>query len=297
MALEINGLKYLLAVAEAGSFTAAARFLNLHTSTLSRHIFSIEKELGTTIFEREHSGVRLTSSGHEILIYARQTLADLDALTRVGRSSGAGKHGRVRLGVHIPPIGGTLTELLFRWHRFHPEVELSLHEFLGDELCRAVRDRHLDAALIAEHALGPDLVSELICKERLLAGVPSRSPLTQEAATSWAALGKQIVLVQDWPQSHVTRSFYGALLGHGTAFQPHAASKQSLLSLVAAGFGITLATEAQALAGFPGVTFVPIAEENAYINIVLAWTPQSEDPAIGRFIAFFRDEARSLRSL
>jgi hypothetical protein len=134
-------------------------------------------------------------------------------------------------------------------------------------------------------------------KERLLAGVPSRSPLAQEAATSWAALGKQIVLVQDWPQSHVTRSFYGALLGHGTAFQSHAASKQSLLSLVAAGFGITLATEAQALAGFPGVTFVPIAEENAAINIVLAWTPQSEDPAVGRFIAFFRDEARSLRSL
>jgi DNA-binding transcriptional LysR family regulator len=86
-------------------------------------------------------------------------------------------------------------------------------------------------------------------------------------------------------------------LGHGTPFQSHAASKQSLLSLVAAGFGVTLATEAQAHAGFPGVTFIPIAEENATINIVLAWTPQSEDPTVGRFVAFLRDEARSLRSL
>jgi len=295
--MEITSLRYLLAAAEAGSFAAAARLLNLHTSTLSRHIFTIEEELGTTIFEREHSGVRLTSSGHEVLIHVRQTLADLDALTKVGRSSGVGKHGRVRLGVHMPPIGSTLTELLFRWHHLHPEVELTLHEFPDGELCRIVRDRHLDAALIAEHALGPDLVSEPIYKERLLAGVPNRSALAQETATSWAALGKQPVLIQDWPQSHVTRSFYGALLGHGTPFQSHAASKQSLLSLVAAGFGVTLATEAQAHAGFPGVTFIPIAEENATINIVLAWTPQSEDPTVGRFVAFLRDEARSLRSL
>lgn len=61
--MEITGLKYLLAVAEAGSFTAAARGLNLQASTLSRHIAGIEKELGLTVFERDHSGVRLTRLG------------------------------------------------------------------------------------------------------------------------------------------------------------------------------------------------------------------------------------------
>jgi DNA-binding transcriptional LysR family regulator len=68
MALEIAGLKYLPAVAEAGSFAAAARLLNLHTSTLSRHISAIEDELGTTTFQRERSSVRLTSSGQTILV-------------------------------------------------------------------------------------------------------------------------------------------------------------------------------------------------------------------------------------
>jgi DNA-binding transcriptional LysR family regulator len=295
--LEIIGLKYLLAVAEAGSFAAAARLLNLHTSTLSRHIFAIEEELGTTIFEREHSGVRLTSSGHTVLVYVRQTLADLDALTKVGHSGGVGKHGRVRLGVHIPPIGSTLTELLSRWHHFHPNVELLLHEFPDGVLCNAVRDRQLDAVLIAEHALGHDLVCEPICSERLLAAISCRSSLPQESVVSWAMLRRETVLVQDWPQSHVTRAFYGELFGHGTQFRAHAVGKQSLLSLVAAGFGITLAAESQARAGFPGVKFIPIVEENANINLVLAWTPQSEDPAVGRFISFMRDEARSLRSL
>ena len=294
--MEIISLKYLLAVAEAGSFAAAARHLNLHTSTLSRRVFAIEEELGTTIFEREHAGVRLTSNGHTVLAYAKQALNDLDALANAGRSGGIGKHGRVRLGVHMPPIGNALTELLSRWHHLHPNVELSLQELPDGELCKAVIDRRLDAIFIAEHALRPDLVYEPLYTERLLAGVSIHSPLAQETTTSWAKLGKEIVLVQEWPESHVTRSHHGDLLGHGTEFQPHAVSTQSLLALVAAGFGVTLTMESKARLGFPGVTFIPVAEENASINIVLAWLPRSEDPAVGRFIAFMRDEARSLRS-
>lgn len=66
-----------------------------------------------------------------------------------------------------------------------------------------------------------------------------------------------------------------------------------MFGLVAAGFGITLATEGFAKAGFPGVTFKPVDEDNAFVQTVVAWSPQSEDPAIGRFIAFLRDEARA----
>jgi DNA-binding transcriptional LysR family regulator len=294
--VEFSDLKYLLAVAEAGSISGAARFLNLHASTLSRHIFSVEEELGTTIFLREHSGVRLTSSGQDIIIYARQTLADLEALTRVARASGIGRRGTVRLGIHIPPISSYLMELLCKWRQSHHEVTLSLCEYPDGELCKAVRDHQLDAVLVAEYALAPDLVGEFLYSERLTAAVSDRSSLSRQAPISWAALRKEPILVQDWPQSHLTRAFYGELIGHGTHFHPHAVSKQSLLALVASGFGITLATESQAKAGFSGVSFMPISEETAAINIVLAWMPQSEDQTVGRFIAFMRDEARSLRS-
>jgi DNA-binding transcriptional LysR family regulator len=173
--MDIAGLKYVLAVAEAGSFSAAARQLNLHASTLSRHVFVLEEELGTTIFEREHSGVRLTSCGREILVYARQALADLEALTNVAQSGDIGKRGHVRLGVHIPPICDALRELLFRWRQFHPNVGLLLCEQSDDELCNAIRERHLDAALIAEPALAPDLVCEPICTEHLWVCRPRRS--------------------------------------------------------------------------------------------------------------------------
>jgi DNA-binding transcriptional LysR family regulator len=84
-------------------------------------------------------------------------------------------------------------------------------------------------------------------------------------------------------------------MGCGVRFQPHAASKQSVFALIAAGFGITLATTSQAEVVFPGVVYRPIREENAWLQVELVWCPEAEDPAVGRFVAFMRDEALSRR--
>jgi DNA-binding transcriptional LysR family regulator len=77
-----------------------------------------------------------------------------------------------------------------------------------------------------------------------------------------------------------------------TDFRSHGASKLSLFALVGAGFGITLTTTSQSELAFPGVVFRPIEEPNAIVQIALAWAPALEDPVVGRFIGFMRDEAR-----
>jgi DNA-binding transcriptional LysR family regulator len=294
--MNMDGLKYVLMVAEAGSFAAAARALNLHVSTLSRNIFALENELGVTIFEREHSGVHLTSSGQAVLIYVRQVLADLDALANIGQSGGIGKSGHIHLGIRVPPTGNSIKRLLSRWHHFHPDVGLSLHEMSDWELRTAIGDRQLDAVIIGKHALWPDVAFTHLCRERLLAAIPQSHPLAHNDTVTLKRLRKETILVQDWPHSHVTRSYYGSLLGHGACFSAHSASKQSLFALVATGFGITLAVESQNSIGFPGITFIPITDSDAVIDIVLAWAPQSEDQTVGRFVSFMRDEVKSLRS-
>ena len=197
--MEIITLKYLLVVAEFGSFSSAARHLHLHTSTLSRQIFTLENELGVTIFEREHSGVRLTSSGQAVLIYVRQTLADIDALTKIGKSGGIGQQGLIRLGVGVPFVVDPLRGLLSRWHHFHPDVGLTLHELPDRDLRAAISERHLDVVIISEHALWPDIVSEPICTERLFAAVPISHALIKQGPTTWKSLRKETILVQDWP--------------------------------------------------------------------------------------------------
>ena len=79
--------------------------------------------------------------------------------------------------------------------------------------------------------------------------------------------------MQGWDESQVARDLYASLIGGRTKFQMHPASKQSVFALVAAGFGITLATASQAEVSFPGVVFKSIEAANASIQIVLAWLP------------------------
>jgi DNA-binding transcriptional LysR family regulator len=76
-------------------------------------------------------------------------------------------------------------------------------------------------------------------------------------------------------------------------FRSHAASRQALLALVGAGFGIAIATEPQAAAPFPEIAFRRIDEPDAFLQLDLAWMPEAEEPALGRFIAFVRDATAS----
>ena len=103
--MEIGDLRYLVASADAGNFARAAIMLSRNASTLSRRVGRLENELGLPLFERSHSGVRLTSAGKAVLVHVRRALAEIDAIKVAGLQSGAAALGEVRLGVRMPPIG------------------------------------------------------------------------------------------------------------------------------------------------------------------------------------------------
>lgn len=106
-------------------------------------------------------------------------------------------------------------------------------------------------------------------------------------------LSGEKILVQDWDRSHVIRDHYRALLGPNAHLEAHPAGKQGLFMLVSAGYGVTLSPISQTESGFPGVIFRPLSGTNAHIQICLGWSPQCQDPATGRFVAFVRDFMKS----
>jgi len=131
----------------------------------------------------------------------------------------------------------------------------------------------------------------------LVAALPHGHILVSHESLTWSLLGNETFIAQGWDDSHSAREFYASLLGDGVKFSSHPASKQSVMALVGAGFGITLAAQSQAEVAFPGVVYRPIPEEDAWLQVELAWRPTTEDAAVGRFVAFIRDEARSRRLL
>jgi DNA-binding transcriptional LysR family regulator len=265
-------------------------------ATISRRITKLEDELGVTIFERGSFGVRLTAAGRDVMVQVRRSLDAIDNVIRSGKSTGAAKSGRLRLGVRMPPIGQPLQPLLANWRTRHPGVVLTLHELNDNEIFTALVERALDVALVTTHTVRPGATTAPLFRERVVAALPVMHGLASRDSLSWDQLRAETFLTQEWDASHAARDFYASFLGKGISFFPHSASKQSIMALVGAGFGITLATEGQSEVTFPGVVYKPIAEDDAWLQVDLAWLPTIEDAAVGRFVAFMRDEARS-RSL
>jgi len=149
----------------------------------------------------------------------------------------------------------------------------------------------LDVAFFAAYGPYPNLATAQLIREQIFAALPQDHHLAAQDTICWRDLRDEAILVQDWEDSHATREFYASLIGIGLPLRSHPASKQSVLALVAAGFGMTLVLESQAQVTVPGVSYRQILEENAYIDIVLAWAPEAEDATIGRFVSFMRDHA------
>ncbi|MGE3702176.1 MAG: LysR substrate-binding domain-containing protein, partial [Hyphomicrobiaceae bacterium] len=256
-------------------------------------IARLEDELGVTIFERGAFGVRLTAAGRDLMVQVRRGLDAIDNAVRSGKSTGAAKKGRLRLGVRMPPIGQPLQPLLASWRTRHPGVVLTLHELNDNEIFTALVERALDAAFVPTHTVRSGASTVPLYRERLVAALPVMHGLASHDSVTWGQLRTETFLTQEWDGSHAARDFYASFLGDRVRFSAHPAGKQSIMALVGAGFGITLATKSQYEVTFPGVVYKSIAEDDAWLQVELAWLPTSEDAAVGRFVAFMRDEARS----
>lgn len=289
-------LRYLAATADSGNFTRAAKQLGLNPSTVSRRVGRLENELGLPVFERNQKGLRQTAAGRTVLRQVRRALGEFEAIKVESARNGGGMAGDIRLGLRMPPVGEPIHSLLKSWREGYPEIGLHISELSDRDLTRELEARHLDVAVIPSFTSVPEAVALSMYSERLIAALPAGHPLAARETLDWPSLAKEIILVQGWEESQAQREFYARFLGGGARFRAHAASKQSVFALVAAGYGITLAVDSQSEATFPDVVFKPINEPDASLRVDLIWLPELEEPAVGRFVAFMRDECR-LRGL
>jgi DNA-binding transcriptional LysR family regulator len=97
-------LRYVLAAAENRSFRQAAIALDLQESTISRSIRVFEDEIGFTLFECSHAGVRLTEAGKHYLRDVRAVLRYLDRATAEAQSIASGQQGLARAAFALLPV-------------------------------------------------------------------------------------------------------------------------------------------------------------------------------------------------
>jgi DNA-binding transcriptional LysR family regulator len=178
--VELRHLEHFLAVAEEQSFTRAASRIHLVQSALSVSIRSLERELGSQLFDRTTHSVQLTDAGAALVAEARRTLAAAEAARDAVAAVRGGVRGTVRVGIMHSLALIDLAALLTRFHREHPDVRLvpSPAEGGSAELARDVNGGRLDlafASLPAGHPKGLNL--RTLAAEEMLLACPPGHPL------------------------------------------------------------------------------------------------------------------------
>jgi len=170
--MNITQLRSLVAIDDAGGFSAAADKLFVTPSAISHQMRELEIELGVALFDRSSRPPRLNAHGYAIVERGRDLLTRFDLLVEQARSPGV-IGGRLMLGCVSGVSSDLIPRTLANLRASHPAVQISIEEGLSEALANRVRKRDLDAAIITElHEADSELQSLVITKEAMMVVAP-----------------------------------------------------------------------------------------------------------------------------
>jgi DNA-binding transcriptional LysR family regulator len=126
MAMDWDDLRYVLAVAEAGSLAGASRKLGVNHTTVLRRIGHFERRLGLRLFERLPTGYVLTAGGEELIAASRQIEATVTTLERKLAGQDLRLEGTVRVTTTDTLMGSVLPEILAEFRESHPGIRVEI---------------------------------------------------------------------------------------------------------------------------------------------------------------------------
>ena len=186
--MDLRQLTTLVAIADHGSFSAAARALYTVQSNVSGHIARLERELGVILVDRQRGG--LTDEGVIVVDRARRVLHELDDLAAEMVSRGNEVTGDSRLGIIGTTARWLLPELLGRISRAHPLVHVTIHEGNTSSLLPRLQASQIDAAILHLPIDEPELQVDALFAEDLLLLAHSRFGVSESERVSLKELAK-----------------------------------------------------------------------------------------------------------
>ncbi|MFI9760325.1 LysR family transcriptional regulator [Streptomyces sp. NPDC051963] len=221
--MDLRQMEVVVAVAEEGGFSAAARRLHVVQSAVSGTVRALERELGAALFHRTTHRVSLTPAGQAFLPAARAALrAAEEARAAVDLARGE-LRGEITIGVMQGLYGG-LPGALADFHREHPNVVVRLRQAPAEDIPRALRDGTVDLAVAALDAPLPrGLATRLLSREEMvLVTAPETDLLPPEGPVSLAETAR-LPLVDFSPgwavRQAVDRAFRAAALERNVTFE------------------------------------------------------------------------------
>lgn len=280
---EIRELESFLAVAEHLNFSKAAKSLHLSQPPLTRHIQTLEEKLGGKLFERNTHAVALTDAGRLFLEDARGILNHLDRAAESVRRARRGEMERLRLAFIGALLDERLVALIQRFRAGRPGCQVQVSDLPPAAQLEALRTGELDGGFIG--ATPAPLPKGIACtvwsREPLVLAAPEGHALAGERALRWADLkGLPWVMVSRAAAPAFRAQFAELAERHGLAPRIVQESDRvpAILTMVAAGAGVTLVAESARHLLSRGICFRRLPRPEPFLHHTFAY-PEAAEPA------------------
>ena len=319
--MELRQLRSFVVVAEEMNVGRASSWLHLTQPSLSRQIATLERDLGVELFAGPPAFVP-TAAGATFLAEAQDLLRRSDEAVRAAQRTQRGDLGTLRLRFVQSATHEALPRLLRVFRDAYPEVVLDLETMTTLRQTEALRDGRIDVGLLRPNApapieggrkrvstaggagdrggddpsqgvgtvvveLGPGLASRAVSADPLVAVLPARHRLARRKRIRLADLADEPFVFYSrasGPAVYDTIVGFCRAAGFVPRIDQEAADVQTIVSLVAAGIGVSLLISPAPLSNPEAVVYRELSDDLPLWQLSVAWSPNNRSPVLARFL-------------
>ncbi|MCT4370654.1 LysR family transcriptional regulator [Yangia mangrovi] len=242
MSFTLKQLRYFVAVAEKGSVIGAAQTLSISQSAVTEALKNLEADLGVTLFERHARGLDITHSGHQFLRHATKILSDVSGARRAFQRAPGTTQGRLNIGVTSLMAGYVMSDLLSRYRRMNPAVEVSALEDQGEYLEHLLVGGELDVAVMVISNLRDRMAlqSEILDVSSFRLWLPLGHKLTARESIGLDDVAREQLIMLNVDEMEEEAVKLLSAFGRKPQIAFRTRSVEAVRSLVATGAGVAL---------------------------------------------------------
>ncbi len=281
--MDIRPLRYLVTVADLGSFTLAAERLGVAQPAVSMSIRNMEKQMGLSLLDRGEKRVKPTAEGAILLVHARRILDEVEAAELALNEARGLTKGEVRIG--IPSMLGSyyFPPILMAFKHRHQSLNLAVFEDGTRSIQKKIREGDLDVGVIVADRVPKDLEAAPFLQEEMV--------VAEQKSVSFADFFEEELVL--FKEGYFHREFIDRVC-EKSGSTPKVAFESNLIpltkSIVRQGFGITVFLK-MVLKDEPDLVAIPF-EERVFLNMSIAWKKGAYQSIADRaFVDFLLEHA------
>lgn len=287
---DLRQLRYFAAVAEELHFGRAAERVGIAQPPLTQQIHKLEAIVGCPLLVRGRK-TALTDAGVVLFEEAKRILRQVERAVDLTRRTARGERGQLRIGAPPSVMLSGLPAMIRKYGKRHPDVSFSLQELATSVIEERLGWGEIDVGFLREARPPAPLTSRLVLEEAVVAVLPAAHQLASRKKLKLSALRDCSFVF--FPR-RLGPAFYDKLISFCTeaGFSPRVVQEatqwQSIVSLVQAGIGVSIAPGCVRRFLWKGVTYRPLPQLTT--SVYACWRAESSPPTAAEFLKLIEAE-------